>query len=128
MTGTKEKTIYTKDVDDELRIRTAAYYLQRHNYAILDTKWQCPYGTADIVALTEDCLVFVQTRTPESDSEDAFPNEEVKKKTRRKWENIALAYLVCHDFVDMPMRLDIIDVTRVDKDRCTIKHHSNAVG
>ena len=125
---TNEEVIYTKDVDKDLRIHSAAHYLKNHDYVILDTDWKSPYDTTDIVALDQDCLVLVKTRTPESDSEDTFPDENAKKKTRRMFENDALAYLICHDYCDMPMRFDIVDVTRIDKDRCLIKHHTNAVG
>ena len=106
---------------------SAAWYLRRHEYVILDTNWKCNYGEVDIVAMDRDCLVFVEVKT-RSSFEQGFPCEAVTKKKRRKYENIALAYLVCHDFSDLPMRFDVVDVVKLDTDRCAIKHHVNAFG
>ena len=106
---------------------SAAWYLRRHDYVILDTNWRCNFGEVDIVAMDRDCLVFVEVKT-RSSMNQGFPCEAVTKKKRRKYENIALAYLVCHDFSDLPMRFDVVDVVKLDSDRCAIKHHVNAFG
>ena len=107
---------------------SAAWYLRRsREFVILDTDWACNFGTVDIVAMDKDCLVFVEVRCCNS-FDDGFPCESVTKKKRKKYENIALAYLVCHDFSDLPMRFDVVDVVKLDEDRCAIKHHVNAFG
>lgn len=106
---------------------SAAWYLRRHDYVILDTNWRCNFGEVDIVAMDRDCLVFVEVKT-RSSMNQGFPCEAVTKKKRRKYENIALAYLVCHDFSDLSMRFDVVDVVKLDSDRCAIKHHVNAFG
>ena len=106
---------------------SAAWYLRRHDYVILDTNWRCNFGEVDIVAMDRDCLVFVEVKT-RSSMNQGFPCEAVTKKKRRKYENIALAYLVCHDFSDLQMRFDVVDVVKLDSDRCAIKHHVNAFG
>ena len=106
---------------------SAAWYLKNHDFVILDTNWRCSYGEVDIVAMDDGCLVFVEVKTRSSMAQ-GFPNEAVTVKKRRKYENIALAYLVCHDITDMPMRFDVVDVVRIDEDRCVIKHHVNAFG
>ena len=106
---------------------SAAWYLRRHDYVILDTNWRSNFGEVDIVAMDRDCLVFVEVKT-RSSMNQGFPCEAVTKKKRRKYENIALAYLVCHDFSDLPMRFDVVDVVKLDSDRCAIKHHVNAFG
>ena len=106
---------------------SAAWYLRRHGFVILDTNWRCSYGEVDIVGMEEDCLVFVEVKT-RSTMAQGFPCEAVTPKKRRKYENIALAYLVCHDISDVPMRFDVVDVVKIDEDRCAIKHHVNAFG
>ena len=105
----------------------AIWYLRRHDYVVLDTNWRCSFGEVDIVAMDSDCLVFTEVKTRSSFAQ-GFPCESVTKKKRQKYENIALAYLVCHDYSDLPMRFDVIDVVRLDVDRCAIKHHVNAFG
>lgn len=106
---------------------SAAWYLRRHDYVILDTDWTCEAGSVDLVAMDRDCLTFVEVTTSAS-FDNGFPCESVSKKKRRKYENIALAYLVTHDFSDLPMRFDVVDVVKLDDDRCAIKHHVNAFG
>ena len=106
---------------------SAAWYLRRHDYVILDTDWACNFGTVDIVAMDRNCLVFVEVKSRAS-FDKGFPCESVTKKKRKKFENIALAYLFCHDFSDLPMRFDVVDVVKLDKDRCAIKHRPNAFG
>lgn len=115
-----------KDLGDRGEI-SAAWYLRRHDFVILDTNWKCNFGEVDIVGMDKDCLVFVEVKT-RSSMNQGFPSEAVTAKKRRKYENIALAYLVCHDFSDMPMRFDVVDVVKLDVNRCAIKHHVNAFG
>lgn len=117
---------HNKDLGNRGEI-SAAWYLRRHEFVILDTNWRCNFGEVDIVAMDKDCLVFVEVKT-RSSMNQGFPSEAVTAKKRKKYENIALAYLVCHDFSDMPMRFDVVDVVKLDVDRCAIKHHVNAFG
>ena len=112
---------------NERAVISASWYLRKHDYVILDTDWECNFGTIDIVALDEDCLVFVDVKCRASIA-NGFPEEVITKKMRTRFENIALAYLVCHDYTDLPMRFDTVDVVKLDKDRCAIKHHVNAFG
>ena len=44
-------------------IEAAATYLERRGYQILDKEWTCCAGTADIVALEGEWLVFVDVTT-----------------------------------------------------------------
>ena len=118
--------------DDKIKLNeraviSASWYLRKHDYLILDTDWECNFGTVDIVAMDRDCLVFVEVKCRTS-IDNGFPEEAITRKKRTQYENIALAYLVCHDFSDLPMRFDIVDVVKLDKDRCAIKHHVNAFG
>ena len=38
---------------------SAAWYLRRHDFVILEQNWECKNVTADIIALERDALVFV---------------------------------------------------------------------
>ena len=117
----------TKEMNQSRGVISAAWYLRRHDFVILDTNWSCHAGTADIVAMDADCLTFVEVTTSKN-IDDGFPCENVTPEKRSKFENIALAYLVCHDLTDLPMRFDIVDVVKLDEERCAIKHHVNAFG
>ena len=128
--GGEVTTIAKKDKGSlhQRGVLTAAWNLsKRHGYVILDTEWKCNFGTVDIVAMDRDCLVFIEVKA-RSSFDKGFPCEAVTRKKRTKYENIALAYIVCHDFSDLPMRFDVYDVVKLDKERCATKHHVNAFG
>ena len=107
--------------------KCAALYLQRHNFSIIETNWRCKFGEADIIAIDEGDLVFVEVKT-RSSGDQGFPSEAVDKKKRDKYEKIALCYLERTDYSDMPVRFDVVSVVRVDENRALLRHHVNAFG
>ena len=115
----------------EQEVLVATHYLQGHDYIILDTSWKCNFGEVDIVAIDNDCLTFIEVKSQKTlnESPDGFPTFKVTDKKRTKYENIALAYLITHDYSDLPMRFDTIGIVMLDdSDRCVIKHAVNAFG
>lgn len=70
----------------------AVRFLSRKGYEILETNWTCVAGEADIVALEEDTLCFVEVKT-RSNVEKGFPAEAVDAKKRDRYERIAACYL-----------------------------------
>lgn len=57
----------------------AARFLERKGYEILETNWTCVAGEADIIALEDDSLCFVEVKT-RSNAEKGFPSEAVDAK------------------------------------------------
>lgn len=86
----------------------AAAYLRENGYQILHTNWQRGRLELDIVARTEDELVFVEvkTRSPGTiiNPEDAVTNQKIKHLV-----TAADTYVKCFD-IDLPPRFDIISV------------------
>ena len=105
----------------------AREFLRRNGFNIIESNWKCSFGEADIVAIDEDSLVFIEVKT-RSSMDQGFPCEAVTAKKRAKYEKIALAYLSNNTLRDMPVRFDVIDVIRLDHDRAFIRHHVNAFG
>ena len=105
----------------------AACYLEMLDYEILDRNWECPAGEADIVALDGHCLVFCEVKTRTSLAK-GFPCEAVGKKKRHRYELISAWYLHYHDYVEIPVRFDVIDLLVVSKDRALIRHIKDAFG
>ena len=68
--------------------RAAARYLERMNYIVLERNWKCPFGEADIIALDESTLVFVEVKTRTSIAK-GFPSEAVDARKRARYEKIA---------------------------------------
>jgi len=86
----------------------AMEYLKQHGYRILNTNWRFGKFELDIVAETDEEIVFIEVKTRSygtiTEPEDAVDN--------RKIQNIVAAadcYLKRFD-VDLPARFDIISI------------------
>lgn len=103
----------------------AARYLEMRGYEVIDRNWTCPAGEADIVALDGCTLVFVEVKT-RSSFEKGFPSEAVTPEKRARYEKIACWYLHDSDYVDIPVRFDIIALVVVASDRAIVRHYRDA--
>lgn len=103
----------------------AARYLEQFGYEVLELNWECPVGEADIIARDSEALVFVEVKTRTS-IEKGFPSEAVDAEKRSRYEKIALWYLRDYEYVDIPVRFDIVALVVVAEDRALIKHYVNA--
>ena len=108
-------------------VEAAKTYLERHDYEILETSWECKAGTVDIIAIDNDDLVFIEVKA-RFGVEDGFPHEGITSRKRARYEKIALAFLASNDFNDMPVRFDILSIQGIDDQRAMIRHHVNAFG
>ena len=100
----------------------ASRFLQHRGYEILETGWESPAGTADIIA--EDCgtLVFADVRA-RRDIDRGFPSERLDADERTRREMIALAYLAGHDLGEMEVRFDNIALVVTGENRAMVRHH-----
>lgn len=105
----------------------ATCFLQRREYEILDRNWKCIAGEADIVALQDDTLCFIEVKT-RKDAQKGFPSEAVDTRKRSRYERIAACYLKDHDYADVRVRFDIIAILVLGEDRAFLRHHLNAFG
>lgn len=103
----------------------AERFLARRGYDILERGWSCFAGTADLIALDDDVLVFVNVVTA-SGNEGSFPSEEASEEHREQWEKIALAFLGEYDLCDRAVRFDVVAIVTLGTDRALIRHHVNA--
>ena len=102
----------------------AVRYLTLQGYEILERNWTCRFGEADIIALDPDgtlCLVEVKTRRS---VEAGVPEAAVTPEKQRKYERIALTYLMDADFGDgLPVRFDCIGICVTRNRRAMLRHH-----
>lgn len=105
----------------------ATRFLERREYEILDRNWKCIAGEADIVALQDDTLCFIEVKT-RKDAQKGFPSEAVDTRKRSRYERIAACYLKDHDYADVRVRFDIIAILVLGEDRAFLRHHLNAFG
>lgn len=103
----------------------AVRYLEKSGYEVLDRNWVCPAGEVDIVARDQNTLVFCEVKTRTS-LEKGFPSEAVDQAKRARYEKIAGWYLRDFEFVDIPVRFDVVALLVVAEDRALIKHYCNA--
>lgn len=105
----------------------AAKYLKRRGFEVLHRNWTCFAGEADIVALQDDTLCFVEVKTRTS-VEKGFPSEAVNQRKRDRYERIAACYLKEHTYEDLRVRFDVISILVLGPDHAFLRHHINAFG
>ena len=120
----KSKNMHNLDIGRRGE-NAAVRYLERFGYEIVERNWKCPAGEADIIARDEDSLVFVEVKTRTS-IEMGLPSEAVTPEKRSRYEKIAAWYLRDYEFVDIPVRFDIVAILVVAEDRALLRHYANA--
>ena len=103
----------------------ACRFLRLRGYEILERNWTCPAGEADIIALDEGWLVFVEVKT-RTNLRKGFPSEAVDQNKRSRYEKIACWYLSEKWFSEMPVRFDIIAIMVMGHDRAFVRHYRHA--
>ena len=99
--------------------------LQRNGYTILERNWTCFAGEADIIAVNDEALVFVEVKTRRN-ADKGLPSEAVTQAKREKYERIALAYIQDHFFGEAVVRFDVVAIIVLSDDRAFIRHHLGA--
>ena len=103
----------------------AARYLESRGYAILKRNWFCRFGEADIIARDPaGTLCFIEVKTRQS-VEAGMPEEAVTKEKQRRYERIALCYMmVSEDWEDNEsVRFDAIGISVNGPHRALLRHH-----
>ena len=103
----------------------AARYLELKGYEILERNWACPMGEADIIARDGCTVVLVEVKTRTS-IDKGLPSEAVSPQKRARYEKIACWYLSDYEYVDVPVRFDVIALLVSAPDRALMRHYVNA--
>ena len=106
---------------------TAAAYLRKHRYAIVDCNYTSRLGEIDLVATNRRYIVFVEVKLRADDSHGAA-REFVTPEKQRKIKQTAMLYLSTHDTQLQP-RFDVIEIYAPDgiqTKRPKINHWSDA--
>jgi putative endonuclease len=87
----------------------AASYLERQGYVIVTRGWRCRLGELDIVARSDEQLVFVEVRTRRGTA--TAPEESITSKKRARLAQLAYAYLDTNALPDdTSWRIDVVAV------------------
>ena len=73
--------------------KLAQKFLKKAGYKIIKTNYVTPYGEADIIALKDGFIVFIEVKTRTS-LKFGMPKEAVGYKKQSKYKDIANYYLI----------------------------------
>lgn len=105
----------------------AVRYLAAKGYEILRRNWYCRFGEADIIARDKDGTVcFIEVKTRRS-VEAGIPEESITREKRRRYERIALCYMMVDDDWDdnNEIRFDAIGICATGPHRAMLRHHKH---
>ena len=91
---------------------TAAKYLKKLGFKILETNYRGHFGEIDIIAKDGKCLVFVEVKY-RSTHEHGRPEEFVNTKKQLKIVKTALEYLKSEYLVGAEIRFDVLAIDSV---------------
>lgn len=101
----------------------AIKYLESNGYHILEKNFRCRMGEIDIIAIDENCLVFIEVKY-RKDNKSGYAIEAVTKSKQRTIFKVAEFYMQKNNIQEnTPSRFDIIGF-----DGCNISHVKNAFG
>ena len=89
--------------------RAAESLLRRHRYRILERNYTCRFGEADLVALQDDTVVFVEVKTRIT-GRFGPPELSVTPRKQRRYLRVALHYLRERRTPDAPVRFDVVSI------------------
>ena len=105
----------------------AHLYLKDNGFTILERNWRCYAGEADLVALEDDILVFIEVKT-RSKAYQGLPEYAVTVERRQRYERIAHSYLKEHQRPSGKVRFDVIAISMTGAQQCLLRHHRDAFG
>jgi putative endonuclease len=103
----------------------ACRYLKDRGIDILERNWGCKSGKADIIALEDDSLVFIEVKA-RAEGYPGLPESVVTAKKRTRYEQIAISYLVENQRPSGAVRFDVIVIQMIGKGQCLLRHHRDA--
>ncbi|MCB1061129.1 MAG: YraN family protein [Calditrichaeota bacterium] len=101
----------------------ASRHLASKGLKIIDRNWRNKAGELDLVARTDELLIFVEVKSSRHESE-YLPEHRVNWKKQHKIKRLAAAYCKSHR-LDQPIRYDIVSVVGEGK-HIQIRHIENA--
>ena len=104
--------------------RLAAQFLELHNYEILDTNWCHGKAEIDIIAYTDNKIIFVEVKTRSSNI-FGEPEDFVSDAKQKQMEIAADEYIHLMNF-EGEIRFDIISILFDNNGKHTLKHIKDA--
>lgn len=87
--------------------KVVCIYLQKQGFKVLVTNYRRPFGEIDVIAQTNDLLVFVEVKA-RTDTKLIRPTELILASKKKKIINTAKDYLMYYDCInDFTIRFDV---------------------
>ena len=126
--GTKMQESKVRDVKFEKKAMSAAMrFLALRGYELIDEEWAHEQDVPVIVAKQDDCIVFTEV-VARKGKEKGMQQEKADDGMRARAEKLAMDFLSVHDYVEVSLRFDVINLVALAQDRALIRHHINALG
>lgn len=87
----------------------AKKYIKSQRFKILELNYSNFCGEIDIIALDNDCYVFIEVKT-RSSLDFGRPGEAVNKFKQNHIKKTAQAYMILNKIKNVPVRFDVIEV------------------
>jgi putative endonuclease len=104
----------------------ACQHLESCDAKIMERNWKCQSGSADIIALDDEDLVFIEVKARLAGA-SGFPEEGVTRERRRYYEKIAMEYLFSHNLPNARVRFDVMALLLDTSNRAFLRHHKDAL-
>lgn len=89
--------------------RLAACFLQGLGYEVVETNWRCELGELDLVAVDDDCFVFVEVKT-RSNTRFGGSQAAVGREKLHKLRRLTARWMQEHDASARQIRIDVVAV------------------
>lgn len=86
----------------------ALQYLTSSGYMILEQNWRCRTGELDIIAKSEDCIIFVEVRSRSGELLQGTPEESVNARKIKQVRSTAQVYLHMKGYEEQRVSFDVI--------------------
>ncbi len=120
-----KKNMHNKDLGARGE-EVAVDFLKRRGFSILERNWTCFAGEADIIALDDEAIHFIEVKTRRGNGH-GFPAEAVDAKKRRRYEAISELYLSTYDGCDTGVTFDIIAINVLENERAYVRVYRNVL-
>ncbi|WP_027398233.1 YraN family protein [Anaerovorax odorimutans] len=102
----------------------AAKYFIKKDYFILERNYSCKIGELDIIARTNNTIVFVEVKT-RNNLNFGLPCESITENKKRHIIRVANYYIAKNELRYFDMRIDVVEILKI-KDKVYLHHIKNA--
>ena len=115
---------YNKNVGD-FGEECAKKYLEDNGYKILTQNYNCRFGEIDIIALDDNCLVFVEVKT-RTNLKFGTPAMAVNFTKKKHIKSAAKTFLYLNRRYGDEVRFDVVEIF-INNGKCEIEHIEGAM-